>query len=139
MKNKITVIFSSHYNEINNNIFKQHISNTIGCKHEINCIKNFNEYSLSEIYNKFLENNKDINNILLFCHNDILIKTKNWGRILLNKFNNTNYGIIGVAGTTFLSNSGVWWEDISKTYGIVDHTDDIKDWTTTFSKPIEKN
>jgi len=139
MKNKIVVVFSSHLSDNENNIFINHVSSTIGCKYEIHCVKNYNERSLAEVYNSFL-NFKDIfyneNIIFVFCHNDIIFKTKNWGKILLSKFNNSNYGIIGVAGTTFLSENGTWWSDFGKAYGVVEHTDTVNDWTTMFSKPI---
>ena len=144
MKNKIIVVFSSHLSENDDNIFKNHISSTIGCKHEIFCVKNYNEHSLAEVYNSFIkltnENFETLpyhpNTVYVFCHNDILFKTKNWGKILLTKFNNSNYGILGVAGTTFLAANGTWWSDFGKAYGIVEHTDSVNDWTTMFSKPI---
>jgi hypothetical protein len=144
MKNNIVVIFSSHLSENEDNNFKNHITSTIGCKHNIFCVKNYNEKSLAEVYNSFIKLNNEnfetlpyhLNTIYVLCHNDILFKTKNWGKILLSKFNTSNYGIIGVAGSTFIPENGIWWGDFSKAYGIVEHTDNLNDWTTMFSKPI---
>ena len=133
MKNNIVVVFSSHLSEEENSKFKNHISKTIGVKHKVVCYSNFNEFSLSEIYNKAITEEIEDNCIFVMCHNDITIKTKNWGKILLNKFNHSNYDIIGVAGSTYLPESGIWWEDKSKMVGIVDHTDGIDVWTTMFS------
>jgi len=132
-KNKIVVVFSSHLSDEENIKFKEHISNTIGVKHEIVCYVNHNEYSLSELYNKALLKYKDDNVIIVFCHNDIIIKTKNWGRILLSKFNNSNYSIIGVAGSTYLHDNGVWWHDKTKMKGIVEHTDGYNNWMSEYS------
>lgn len=133
--NKVLVVFSSHFSDEENNKFKKHIESSIGCKHEIVCFKNFNEASLPVLYNSVLKNNVN-NNIIVYTHNDVVFRTKNWGKILLNLFNNSDYGIIGLAGTTYMPENGVWWGDFSKAYGIVDHTDGAKDWTTMFSKPI---
>ena len=136
MKNKIIVVFSSHLGDEKNNEFINHIHNTIGVNHDILCYTNYNQYSLTEVYNKaIVDYNKD-NVIMVFCHPDIIIKTKNWGKILLNKFNNTNFDIIGVAGTTFLNENGCWWTDKSKMFGIVEHTNGISTWVSEYSKEI---
>lgn len=137
MKNKILVVFSSHLGVDANNIFKNQIKNTVGCKHEIACYENYNQHSLAEIYNEAIQTVSDNNTIIVTVHPDVIFRTNNWGKILLSKFNNSDYGILGVAGTTFLSENGVWWNDFGKAYGIVEHTDGIKDWTTMFSKPIK--
>lgn len=133
MKNKVIVVFSSHLGEETDLKFKEHIQNTIGCKHEIYGYENNNQYSLPEIYNKSLVENYSENSIFVFIHNDILFKTKNWGRILLSRFNDSDYDIIGLAGTASLSEDGVWWSDKSKLFGIVNHTDGIKEWESMFS------
>lgn len=132
MKNKIIVVYSSHLGGGEDIEFNNHVSNTIGCKHEILRYSNYNKYSLSQIYNEALSRSED-KCIFVFCHNDLIFRTKNWGKILLNKFNNTDFGIIGVAGTTFIPKSGMWWEDRSKMYGIVDHTNGIQEWTSEYS------
>lgn len=133
MKTNITVVFSSHLSDDENKKFEQHIHNTIGCKHKVVCYQNFNEYSLTEIYNKAISEHNPDNGIMVFTHNDIVIKTPNWGRILLNKFNNSNYQIIGVAGTTYIPESGRWWEDRTKMVGIVEHTDNGQTWVSEYS------
>lgn len=134
-KSKIVVVFSSHLSDENNNKFIKHISETIGVEHIVVCYPNFNKFSLAQIYNTgYLEyNEKDT--IMVFCHNDITFKTKNWGRLLLTKFNSTDFDIIGVAGTTYLAENGVWWTDRSKMYGVVEHTDGINTWVSEYSKP----
>lgn len=135
LKNKIIVVFSSHLGEVKNNEFINHIHNTIGVKHDVICYENYNQYSLTEIYNKAIVDYNQENVIMLFIHPDVLIKTKNWGKILLNHFNNTDYGIIGVAGSTLVK-SGMWWEDRSKMYGIVEHQDELNTWVSEYSLPF---
>lgn len=134
-KNRIVVIFSSHLGEEKNNKFIKHIENTIGIKnYNVICYPNFNEYSLPEIYNKAIDEYSDENTIMVFCHNDLYFLTNNWGKLLLSKFNNYNYQILGVAGSTSLPESGVWWEDRSKMHGAVSHTDGTKTWLNVYSK-----
>jgi hypothetical protein len=141
-KTKVDVIFSSHLGVEKNNEFISHIHKTIGCVHNVICHENYNEYSLAELYDKDLkgyvmghriENEKSV---VVFCHPDIKFKTKNWGRILLNHFNNSNYGILGLAGTTYLSETGRWWEDKKTMFGIVNHTDGSREWESRYSPPI---
>jgi len=137
MKTKIIVVYSSHYDDATNRSFDQHIKNTIGSKHEILCFPNFNEFSLTSLYNRALDETNSKDAILCFIHNDIVFKTLNWGRILLAKFNTTGYGIIGLAGTTSMPKSGIWWEDKHTMFGIVEHTDEINTWVSNFSPPIK--
>ena len=58
LKNKIVVIFSSHLGDEKNNEFINHIHKTIGVKHDVVCYTNYNQYSLSEIYNKAIDDLK---------------------------------------------------------------------------------
>jgi len=136
MKNSIVVVFSSHLSEEENSEFIKEIGGGIGVKHKIVCYQNHNEYSLSEIYNKALREHADPNSIFLMCHNDIIIKTKDWGKVLLRHFNGSDFGILGVAGSTFVPESGIWWEDRSKMYGTVEHCNEIDVWASEFSSEI---
>jgi glycosyltransferase involved in cell wall biosynthesis len=141
----LTVIFSSHKGMEYDEMFKERIRSTCGLQEykplDIICIENNGEFSLTEAYNKgydIFRDKKGCDDIILFCHNDIHFKTPKWGEKLLDVFNkNQNYGIIGLAGTIELANNGVWWNDRAKCFGIVDHTDGYKEWTTQFSYPIK--
>lgn len=135
-KTKIVVVYSSHLSEEENQKFNQHIKNTIGVKYKSVCYPNFNEYSLPELYNKALKENADKEAVFVFCHNDIVFRTKDWGVKLLKHFNGSDYGIIGVAGTTFIPDNGTWWTDRSKMYGIVEHTDGTNTWVSEYSNTI---
>lgn len=134
-KSKIVVVFSSHLSDDANNRFIKHISNTIGTNYKIACYPNFNQFSLPQIYNTAVREYSDEKSIIVFCHNDITIRTKNWGRLLLTKFNSTDFDIIGVAGSTYLADNGIWWTDGSKMCGVVEHTDGINTWVNEYSKP----
>jgi len=136
-KNKIIVIFSSHLSEKENTEFIYHVNKTIGCTHETYGFANFNEKPLHQIYNDAIKEYSAPNTVFVFCHNDILFKTINWGKILLKKFNSTNYGILGVAGTSYVPESGRWWDDRSKMYGTVEHTNGVSNWISEYSSKIK--
>lgn len=136
MKNNIVVIFSSHLSEDENQKFIKHIENTIGVRHKVVCYPNFNEFSLPQIYNDAIKNHTTKDCIFVMCHNDIVIKTKNWGKVLLNHFNHSDYSILGVAGSSFIPETGRWWDDRSKMYGIVEHTNGITEWTSEYSSDM---
>jgi len=136
MKNNVVVVFSSHRSEEENEKFIKHIESTIGVRHKVVCYPNFNEFSLPQIYNNAIKDHNEPNSIFVMCHNDINIKTKNWGKILINHFNHSNYSIIGVAGSTFVPATGRWWDDRSKMYGIVEHTNGLNTWASEYCNPI---
>ena len=136
MKKKIIVVYSSHLGDEEDQKFNQHIDNTIGVKdYEILRYVNHGQYSLPQIYNQALMEYYSDDVIFVFCHNDIIFKTKGWGKILLARFNNNNdFDIIGVAGQTYLPASGRWWEDPSKMIGIVEHTNGLRTWVSQYSE-----
>jgi GT2 family glycosyltransferase len=135
MKNNIVVVFSSHLSKEENQKFIKQIDNTIGVKHKTVCYPNLNQYSLPQIYNQAIKDHTEKDSIFVMCHNDIIFKTNKWGKLLLTKFNSTDFDIIGVAGTTYLEN-GVWWEDKSKMQGIVEHSNGLREWVSQYSPEI---
>lgn len=133
----ISIVISSHLSKDENKKFESHLLKTIGLnKPEILIYENFNEYSLTEIYNIGLHESK--NDIVLFIHNDIFFNTQNWGKILLNKFQSSDYGILGVAGTTDLSETGIWWDHKSKMIGSVNHKHNNKTFESKYSNSYNK-
>lgn len=136
MKNNIVVVFSSHLSEEKNQEFIKHIDQTIGARHKTACYSNFNQFSLPQIYNQAIEDHYERNCIFVMCHNDIVVKTKNWGKQLLAKFNHSDYSILGVAGSTFIPETGRWWDDRSKMYGKVEHTNGLNTWLSEYCDDI---
>lgn len=140
MKKRLGIIYSTNLNDDFIIEYNKHIVESCGLKNNyvIHPIKNNGEYSLSGAYNKAIKYFKEGENfheyILVFIHHDLQFKTNNWGRILLNRFNNLNYQIIGVAGSTFMPESGMWWEDRSKMVGIVEHSNEGKTWASEYSE-----
>jgi len=108
----------------------EHIKKSSGIK-DIEVIEYINNgESLTKFYTKGLKESK--NDILIFCHDDIVFNTNNWGKKIISHFNNSDFGILGVAGTTDLSDSGRWWDDNTKMLGQVRHTQDGKYWDSIY-------
>lgn len=117
-----------------NDEYISHLQSTSMYK-EVEIIQKVNngEKSLTQVYNEILQESK--NDIVVLIHDDLVFETKNWGEKILKHFKkNDNYGILGLAGTKYLSESGMWWEVSSSMYGIVNHTDGQKKWTSGYSK-----
>lgn len=95
---------------------------------------NPNGRSLTEVYNEIL--NESEHDIVVLCHDDIYFENKNWSNKLLNHFKRSDYGILGVAGSTILPKSGMWWEDRSKMIGIVNHESNGKKWESKYSNSL---
>ncbi len=111
----ISVIISSRDSKTG---FKEHLITTSGLGKNIEVLQyeNNGEYSLTEVYNKGLNESKY--NFVVFCHDDIEINTESWGVTLLENFNmNPDYGILGVLGVTQLDQSGNWLSNSKKLYG----------------------
>lgn len=98
---------------------------------EVLMYENNSEMSLTEVYNKGLKESK--NDIVVFMHDDINILTKDWGKKLIKHYQNTDYGILGVAGSKDLNENGVWWTNRESMYGCVRHTDGKKTWLSEYS------
>ena len=98
---------------------------------EILMYENNGEMSLTQVYNKGLAESK--NNIVVFMHDDVDVLTRDWGRKLLNHYKDSDYGILGVAGTKSLNQNGVWWTSRESMYGCVRHTDGSKTWLNEYS------
>ena len=105
----LTVAFSTRKLEES---YIEHIRETSGIKDiEILSYENPNGKSLTKIYNEALK--ESTNDIVLFCHDDIIFNTKRWGKKLLKHFSESDYSVLGLAGTRKLPESGSWWEDIN--------------------------
>ena len=129
----ITVIYCSRES---NPKHKEHIIKSSGLHKHIEVIEIINNgESLTNSYNRGLKQSK--NNIVVFCHDDITIETKQWGQKLIKLFDkNIEYGIIGVAGTKEMSSNGKWWENPKKMYGRVAHTHEGKTWLSSYSDDL---
>ncbi|MES2650952.1 MAG: glycosyltransferase [Bacteroidota bacterium] len=104
----ISIIIASVKSDMLANV-SENISNTIGVEFEIISFDNSNgEKGLCELYN--LGAKRARYNNLCFMHEDIKIKTNNWGNIVLECFNNRpKLGVLGVAGSAYKSFAPSGW------------------------------
>jgi hypothetical protein len=130
----ISVVCSSRHNLEE---FKNHIVKKSGLHNKLEFLgyENNGEFSLTEIYNRGLKEAK--NDVIVFMHDDVSIETNNWAQKILKLFDrNQEFGVIGVAGTKYLAQSGKWWEDPKKMYGRVMHTHDGRSWLSEYSADL---
>jgi len=115
---------------------KEHIIKSSGLHKHIEVIEIVNNgESLTSAYNRGYEIAK--NDIVVFCHDDIIIETKQWGKKLKKHFDKEeHYGIIGVAGSKYLPKSGRWWEKPKWMYGRVKHTHNGNSWLSEYSPDL---
>jgi glycosyltransferase involved in cell wall biosynthesis len=94
------------------------------------------EKNLSQVYNEII--NESENDIIVLIHDDIYFDTNNWSSKIEKLFErNSDYGILGMAGTTKVPKSGMWWEDRSKMFGIVNHENNGKKWESKYSDSLQ--
>lgn len=92
---------------------------------------NNGEKNLSQVYNEILS--ESIYDVVVLCHDDIYFDTNNWAKKISKHFEKSEFAILGMAGTTHMPKSGMWWEDRSKMYGIVNHESGGKKWESRYS------
>jgi hypothetical protein len=119
--------------------YQEVLKKSCGLKNvEVIEIVNDGVMSLPEAYNKILKESS--NDIVVLCHDDLEFDTNNWGSKLLKHYTkHSEYGIIGMAGSKYLPESSKWWEIPQTMYGIVNHKNEGKKWTSTYSKHINNN
>jgi len=126
----LTVAYSTREH---NPEFIEYLKKSSGFK-KLEVIEKINkgDKSLSEVYNEVLSESKT--DIILFCHDDIYFDTNSWYNKLMKHFEKSDFGIIGMAGTTSMPESGMWWQDRKKMVGIVNHEQDGKKWESKYSE-----
>jgi len=117
----------------------EHIKKMSGNPNGVEVIEYVNKgEGLTKFYKKGLKESK--HDIVVFCHDDIIIETSQFAKKIVKLFDkNPEYGIIGVAGTKYMSATGRWWDDRTKMYGKVSHTHEGKTWLSSYSGGLGDN
>ena len=116
--------------------FKKYLEESSGVK---NCQviekENPGKFSLTQVYNQIFEESEF--EIIVFCHDDIYFEKNYWGKRIIEHFEKSpDYGILGVAGTKYYPQSGMWWEIQGEMVGQVYHQHDGKKWLSEYNKPF---
>ncbi|MEW6002784.1 MAG: glycosyltransferase [Nitrospirota bacterium] len=135
-KESLTVVFSTRQD---NTEFCSHLRETCGIEDvEILQYVNSGSYSLTEIYNKGLKDAR--NAVVVFAHDDVIFEpSSGWGRTVIRHFEESDFGILGKAGTTSITESGRWWDERHLLIGIVWHegkhpqTGSLETWENRYS------
>jgi len=98
---------------------------------------NNGEKSLAQVYNEILEESNT--DIVILCHDDIYFEATGWYNKVLKHFEKSDFGIIGMAGSTSMPASGQWWENRKKMVGIVNHEHEGKKWESKYSESFHNN
>jgi glycosyltransferase involved in cell wall biosynthesis len=128
---EITVGFSTRIDKPN---FIDYLKETSGCKitNVIQVVNNGGK-SLSTVYNEILD--QSTTDIVVLCHDDISFEKNYWGKRVLEHFEkNSEYGILGVAGTGYMSSNGCWWTVQSEMVGQVYHQHEGRKWLSKYSE-----
>jgi GT2 family glycosyltransferase len=114
----ITIVFSTREN---NPLFIEHLKQTCGVENpEILQYVNNGQFPLTKIYNRGLR--EAANPVIVFTHDDVIFREPDrWAEKVIHHFGKSDFGIIGKAGTTSITESGKWWEEFHLMAGIVSH------------------
>ena len=131
----ITVGYSTREH---NPTFIEYLKKSSGFKN-LEVIEKINngEKSLAQVYNEILEESNT--DIVILCHDDIYFEATGWYNKILKHFEKSDFGIIGMAGSTSMPSSGQWWENRKKMVGIVNHEHEGKKWESKYSESFHNN
>lgn len=88
--------------------FAENIAKTIGIPFELVVIDNSkNKFSLTQAYNLGIERSRFP--YLCFVHQDVIFRSCNWGKHIVTHLTDEDTGIIGVAGSSFISKVPASW------------------------------
>lgn len=118
--------------------FIEYLKKSSGFK-KIEVIEKINngEKSLSEVYNEILRESKT--DIVVLCHDDIYFDSSSWFHKIKSHFEKSDFGILGVAGSTNMPETGRWWDNRKTMIGIVNHESGGKKWTSKYSEDHGKS
>ena len=87
---------------------KENIETTIGVPYEILAIDNRDSGSgICKVYNEQAAKAKY--EVLCFIHEDVILHTNGWGRILIDLLTDSSIGLVGISGTVYKSGIPAVW------------------------------
>ncbi len=77
--------------------------------------------------------------IVVFVHDDIEFDNTGWAKLLYERFLSSNFGILGVSGTTHLDSNGGWLKDTRKAAGRVGFYSNNERFEIRYSSIFQNN
>lgn len=103
----LSIIICSRQSDIPAKL-RQNIADTVGCEYELIVIDNsHSQYNIFQAYNQGVGKAKG--DIICFMHDDIIMHTNSWGRIVVEEFLDDTIGMIGVAGSHMMPKAPMYW------------------------------
>ncbi len=105
---KLSLIICSRSSHLSNDL-EDNIKDTIGVDYELVVVDNSNsDYTIFTAYNEGVR--RSTGDMYCFMHDDIMFYTKGWGKILQSEFQESDTGLIGVAGGHYFPDCPAsWW------------------------------
>jgi GT2 family glycosyltransferase len=134
----LSVIVCSRKKDLDEN-FVKNIQNTIGVSYEIINIDNSeNKYSIFKAYNQGYK--RSTKAYLCFVHDDVIFHSENWGARVIEHLQDTQTGIIGVAGGDLVPRVPSSWSTlISPSHNIIESHKKRKSELDITIKPKDYN
>ncbi len=131
---KMISLIVCHRNKTLLEALKKSVESTIGVPYEFVIIDNLdNQYTIAQAYNKGANEAKY--DCLVFVHEDVEFLTKDWGCALMDILKKKSIGAVGVAGSTYLNERGVWAEvGVPFVKGRLVHRDGGRLFVSTYSE-----
>ena len=102
-------------------VYVQMLRDTCGVEDaDIVPVENDGSLSMTEAYLKIFHEHPA--SYMVFIHDDLTFKTDKWGKIMIDLLDKNDFGVVGLAGSTYLDDSGKgWWSYTGCVYGQVWH------------------
>jgi glycosyltransferase involved in cell wall biosynthesis len=117
----LSIIICSRKKVISSELLNN-IENTVGCQFELIVIANSeSKHSIFEAYNIGIK--KSIGDFLCFIHDDIYIRTNDWGKVIEEIFLMIpEAGLLGIAGGKIKTKMpSAWWDGGENVLSLVQH------------------
>lgn len=103
----LSIIICSRLSDIPAQL-RQNIAETVGCDYELIVVDNSdNQYNIFQAYNNGVSRARG--EVLCFMHDDVLMHTNGWGRIVAKELEDVTIGMIGVAGSHIMPKVPMYW------------------------------
>lgn len=140
MAETLTVVVCSREMDSEEKGIAKKIEESCGCDVRVMYVVNPEGIALTKIYSDVISAEEVTSDVVVFVHDDVDFLRNGWGAEILRLFrDNEEYGIIGVAGSTYFDEKAAWWTYEGNLFGQVLHRNDGKSWLSAYSPLLDKD